>query len=100
MARGLGAVQLAPLPAPLAVERGDRFVLCSDGLCDLVEEDAIRDSALALDPFDACRTLIGLALKAGGPDNITVGVIVAAGPEGEAPALRSTRDGRPVRGEP
>jgi serine/threonine protein phosphatase PrpC len=57
----------------LALADGDRVLLCSDGLTDLVDDDAIgpvladcRESA------ETCRRLIDLALARGGKDNVTV----------------------------
>jgi protein phosphatase len=48
-------------------------MLCSDGLTDLVDDDAIREVLIERrEPSDACRRLIDLALANGGRDNITV----------------------------
>jgi PPM family protein phosphatase len=51
---------------------GDRYLLCSDGLSGVVSEDTLRetlaDNAL---PEDAVERLVELALRGGGPDNIT-----------------------------
>jgi PPM family protein phosphatase len=52
---------------------GDRVVLCTNGLTDVVPEDEIANVlALRRHPMDDCRRLIDLALSAGGPDNVTV----------------------------
>jgi protein phosphatase len=52
---------------------GDRLLLCTDGLTDMVSEGEI---AALLDahprPEDACRALVDRALDCGGFDNITV----------------------------
>ena len=55
----------------------DRVLLCSDGLTDAVDDDAIR-TVLADAPTaaDACQALTARALEAGGKDNITVVVAV------------------------
>ncbi|QDV33415.1 PP2C family protein-serine/threonine phosphatase [Tautonia plasticadhaerens] len=52
---------------------GDRLLLCSDGLTDLVD-DARISSILAGEsaPQAACDRLIDSALRAGGRDNVTV----------------------------
>jgi PPM family protein phosphatase len=57
----------------LRLENGDRVLLCSDGLTDLVDDDTIT-TALAEAPSakDACDRLLQLALDRGGRDNITV----------------------------
>jgi len=57
----------------LTVLPGDRFLLCSDGLSDLVDEIdmmTILDSAIADE--EACDRLVKAANKRGGKDNITV----------------------------
>ncbi len=52
---------------------GDRYMLCSDGLSGPVSDDSIattmRDYA---DPEECAERLLQLALRGGGPDNITV----------------------------
>ena len=54
----------------------DRLLLCSDGLTDLVDDARIRDSLAAGDEPESCaRTLVTLALEAGGIDNVTALVI-------------------------
>ncbi|HYT89548.1 MAG TPA: protein phosphatase 2C domain-containing protein [Gemmataceae bacterium] len=52
---------------------GDRLLLCTDGLTDMVPEPevaAILTQQAA--PADACRVLVERALEAGGKDNVTV----------------------------
>lgn len=50
---------------------GDRYLLCSDGLSDYVEEAAIAAALGGDDPQLASERLVDLALKAGAPDNVT-----------------------------
>jgi serine/threonine protein phosphatase PrpC len=53
--------------------RGDIFLLCSDGLTDMLEDASIREALmLPLDLEQKTDRLIGLAKAAGGDDNITV----------------------------
>jgi protein phosphatase len=59
---------------PLRVEKGQTFVLCSDGLSNLVSTDEIRTVAGRHSPEEACQLLVDLARERGGPDNITVQV--------------------------
>jgi len=55
------------------LRRGDRLMLCSDGLSGLVHADALRSTLDELkDPADCCGKLIEYAETAGGHDNITV----------------------------
>lgn len=54
-----------------AVRRGDKFLLCSDGLSNLVDPAEIGESVRSLGPQDACRRLVQSACERGGDDNIT-----------------------------
>jgi protein phosphatase len=58
--------------APMEVELGDRFLLCSDGLSCVVRDDEIAVALGGLGPADAVRTLVESANTRGGPDNVTV----------------------------
>ncbi len=52
---------------------GDRILLCSDGLTDMVEDAEITEIlGRNPDPVDAARVLVDRALKHGGRDNVTV----------------------------
>lgn len=56
--------------------RGDRVLLCSDGLVDEITDDAIADVLRRTpDPEEAAARLVDLANEAGGHDNITVVVV-------------------------
>jgi PPM family protein phosphatase len=61
----------------LPVEAGDRFVLCSDGLSDMVPEDRIEQILVESreEPETPARRLLSAALDAGGTDNITIVVV-------------------------
>ncbi|MGH3944823.1 MAG: PP2C family protein-serine/threonine phosphatase [Pseudonocardiaceae bacterium] len=50
---------------------GDRYLLCSDGLSGVVSTETLADGLTIPDPQDCSDRLIELALKGGGPDNIT-----------------------------
>lgn len=81
---------------PFAVREGDRYLLCSDGLHDLVLEDEIASVlSESQDTHAAGERLIKMAKERGGHDNITVGII-AIMPEGTAAAeagkMRATRE--------
>ena len=54
---------------------GDKFVLCSDGLSNLVADEEIRDAVLDASLDEAPKNLIALANERGGEDNITVIVV-------------------------
>jgi PPM family protein phosphatase len=50
---------------------GDRLLICSDGLSDLVDDDAIADALRMVDRDESAGALVDAALAAGGRDNIT-----------------------------
>ncbi|WP_413451673.1 protein phosphatase 2C domain-containing protein [Georgenia phoenicis] len=88
---------------------GDRWLLCSDGLSGVVSTETIADTLTRVpDPGRCAEELIDLALRGGGPDNVTcvvadflddddlpAGVVVASGPQVVGAAatdrLRGTR---------
>lgn len=82
----------------LPVVRGDRFVLCSDGLVDEVVDADIRDIVNThTDPQDAAERLVAAAIANGGRDNITVVVVdvldpspLSPSPSPASPATSST----------
>ena len=59
----------------LVFGRGDRLLLCSDGLSNLVPEDVIGGLLYAGTPDESCTALIDAANRAGGSDNISVVVV-------------------------
>ncbi|WP_432564941.1 PP2C family protein-serine/threonine phosphatase [Kineococcus sp. SYSU DK003] len=51
---------------------GDRYLLCSDGLSGVVSHDTLAETLSAgMDPDATCQRLVELALRGGGPDNIS-----------------------------
>ena len=53
------------------VRIGDRYLLCSDGLSDVVSPDTLLEALQLPDPHESADRLVELALRAGGPDNVT-----------------------------
>ena len=70
-------------PQPVAHVPGDTFVLCSDGLSDLVDDHEILAIAAAEPAAQAAGKLVDLANARGGHDNITV--VVARARESALP---------------
>jgi protein phosphatase len=68
---------------------GDRYLLCSDGLSGVVSPETIAEALLIPDAREASDRLIALALRGGGPDNITciVADIVDVGLGDAAPVV-------------
>lgn len=82
--------RLKPSYAALRLNPGDRIVLCTDGLWDMVTDEKLAQLVLRYaDPDDAVRALIAAANEAGGYDNITVIVIKAEAEEPEESHARS-----------
>ncbi|MEZ4217983.1 MAG: Stp1/IreP family PP2C-type Ser/Thr phosphatase [Myxococcota bacterium] len=71
---------------------GDRLLLCSDGLCGCVDDDAIAPALAAGSPAQAARALVALANANGGPDNVTVQVVAIAGAERAASRADASTD--------
>jgi protein phosphatase len=73
--RALGTqpiVEVDIVKSPIPIQAGDVFVLCSDGLYDLVTDSDIANLVSEYSPTDACQLLIESARSAGGYDNISV----------------------------
>jgi protein phosphatase len=79
---------------PFAVEAGDEFLLCSDGLCDMLTDDEIGTvwAGAEGDIHLIGEQLIKLAKQRGGHDNITVGVVKVSGAEAASRRVRITRE--------
>jgi PPM family protein phosphatase len=95
--RALGADEEVDVDtAILPIEAGDRILLCSDGLSDMVSETGISE-ILADSPDDperAARVLLSAALDAGGNDNITIVVVDVKGqPAADVRERRERRSG-------
>jgi PPM family protein phosphatase len=85
-----GEAPVEPDVSELDLCVGDRLLLCSDGLSDLVADDAIAGALEGADRDDAAAALVDAALAAGGRDNVTCLVAdVVDGP-------RISRDGTVV----
>ncbi len=74
------------------VSHDDRYLLCSDGLSDNVDEEQILES-LALDiPCDEqVELLVSMALEAGASDNVAAIIVDCALPQSATSARASTR---------
>jgi protein phosphatase len=64
---------ISPTYAQVRVRGGDRFLLCSDGLSDYVDDAAIAATLREQADLAGCaHQLVQLALVAGAPDNVSV----------------------------
>jgi protein phosphatase len=60
------------------VQDGDIIVLCTDGLCSVVEDEELGAIALGYPPSESVQRLIARANAYGGPDNVSVVVVRVA----------------------
>ncbi len=67
---------------------GDRYLLCSDGLSDVVSAETLHHTLSTIEDLDDVTVqLIELAIRGGGPDNITVVVADVVDDETESRPL-------------
>ena len=58
------------------LKKGDTFLLCSDGLTDMLPDETIKSIlSTCFDVTDQTQMLVSKALEKGGKDNITVNII-------------------------
>jgi serine/threonine protein phosphatase PrpC len=69
--------------AAVDIAAGDRFLLCSDGLCGVVADDEMAAVVQTDAPARAVTELIRIANERGGPDNITVQILAIPADEAE-----------------
>src|SRR5688572_18322868 len=73
LTRALDGRDIDPEYSVRQVLPGDRYLICSDGLSGVVSAETIGDSLREYtDPQQCVERLVALALRGGGPDNITV----------------------------
>jgi serine/threonine protein phosphatase PrpC len=68
---------------------GDRYLLCTDGLTDVVSTQTLFETLAEGDPQECADRLVELALRGGGPDNVTciVADVVEAGYGDDVPVI-------------
>ncbi|OZE35859.1 serine/threonine protein phosphatase [Rhodococcus sp. 05-2254-5] len=70
--RALTGNEIEPTLTVREVRAGDRYLLCSDGLSDVVSDETIENTLAEGETGPCADRLIELALRSGGPDNVTV----------------------------
>lgn len=78
---GPNPVVQVDLEGPLPIQKGDRFLLCSDGLTGLVTDEEIGSMLQAFSAQKAAQVLVDIANLRGGPDNITIVIAEVIGKE-------------------
>lgn len=67
-----GRGQVEPDLSVREVRAGDRYLICSDGLSGVVSQQTLEETLASYQgPYETVQELIQLALRGGGPDNIT-----------------------------
>ncbi|HET9516964.1 MAG TPA: PP2C family serine/threonine-protein phosphatase [Actinoplanes sp.] len=73
LTRALDGRDIDPEYSVRQVLKGDRYLICSDGLSGVVSAETIGETLKEYaDPQQCVERLVQLALRGGGPDNITV----------------------------
>jgi len=73
LTRALDGRDIEPEYSVRQVRPGDRYLICSDGLSGVVSAETIAETLREyVDPHQCVERLVQLALRGGGPDNITV----------------------------
>jgi serine/threonine protein phosphatase PrpC len=70
--RALLGTEVEPDVSIREARAGDRYLLCTDGLSDVVSTDTILETLRIPNPQECADRLVELALRGGGPDNVTV----------------------------
>jgi protein phosphatase len=93
LARAMGThARLEVMLAPVPLAPGDSYLLCTDGLHDLVDDEEIRLLLLQHGPQAACDALVALARQRGGYDNISVVAVQCGMPDLHTSDAPPTRD--------
>ena len=69
--RALNGTDVDPDISIREARKGDRYLLCSDGLSDVVTATTLLETLASGTPQGCADRLIELALRGGGPDNVT-----------------------------
>lgn len=91
--RALNGQEVEPDLSMREARAGDRYLLCSDGLSGVVSEETLADAMTDPDPQSTADRLIELALRSGGPDNITVIVADVVDDDGRGVLMEPVVDG-------
>ena len=84
---------------PFTANKGDVFLLCSDGLTEYIDEEEICSILTIYEPDEACKLLVNIANKRGGKDNITVQItkVVDSGVSSQNSFLENLQNNSPFK---
>jgi serine/threonine protein phosphatase PrpC len=95
LSRALGSrpqVEISCWDEPFPIQPGDRFLLCSDGLHDMVTDEKMLELAQSGEVGEATARLVRTANENGGYDNISVILLEAVDSMGVRPRPGPTRE--------
>ena len=69
--RALNGADIEPDVSIREARQGDRYLLCTDGLTDVLRAETLLEALAEGDPQECADRLVALALRGGGPDNVT-----------------------------
>ncbi|MEU2347705.1 protein phosphatase 2C domain-containing protein [Modestobacter sp. NPDC049651] len=91
--RALNGQDVEPDLSMREARAGDRYLLCSDGLSGVVSFETMAEALRDPDPQATADRLIELALRSGGPDNITCIVADVVEDDGRGGTMEPVVDG-------
>ena len=91
--RALNGQEVEPDLSMREARAGDRYLLCSDGLSGVVSHETMAEALRDPDPQATADRLIELALRSGGPDNITCIVADVVEDDGRGGTIEPVIDG-------
>lgn len=91
--RALNGQDVEPDLSMRDARAGDRYLLCSDGLSGVVSHETMAQALQDPDPQACADRLIELALRSGGPDNITCIVADVVEDDGRTALIDPVVDG-------
>ncbi len=91
--RALNGQDVEPDLSMRDTRAGDRYLLCSDGLSGVVSHETLAQALQDPDPQACADRLIELALRSGGPDNITCIVADVVEDDGRTSLIEPVIDG-------
>ncbi len=84
-------------PEQVAYCRGDKFLLCTDGLWGMVEDEKIATTLKTCPNVqESVDTLLQAALEAGGKDNVTLQIVECLSGDEPAPSIQEPRIKKPI----
>lgn len=85
------AIASPHVDGPVPIVHGDRYLLCSDGVHDVVGDAELQQLLAGGSPHEAARAIFDAALRRGASDNLSIGVLQVLPPATAPRGARRTR---------